>query len=184
MGLTEDISGYHGDSLTLDNDTKIQAYETDIFWRVCLDLEIYYTLYLCCPQNLFNADAHKVCIIDSAHSPEYALNSLKYLLKTANHILILLVDDKQSKSDHKFDTKVQLETLIDNNQNQCMLVSQVDDKNWIDTFEENTKMLCGTNGLESVIDFTKASKLVTSDLDFYDYPKIIMENMDFNSSIV
>lgn len=119
------------------------------------------------------------------------------LKTTSNHILILLVTDEKSEvyfddisepskngtTSHNYE-QIQLETLVDNNPNTLMLISQLNDKNYLENFEESCKSLLGPGGFECVIDFHRQSKLLSADLDFYTYSKIIFENMDFNSHMI
>ena len=68
--------------------------------------------------------------------------------------MILLVDG-QKPDDLDLESGIILQTLVDNNPNELMIVSQLKDQNYGEGLDDATKTLVGPSGFECVIDFSK-----------------------------
>lgn len=193
MNLTEELTSFNNDNKSSEDSStrsvnlgfstsvsRISLVEKEVFKSVCLNLELYYTLFLCCPRNIISkspiaSSTQKVLLIDDSHNPVRALNCVKYLVKnTCNKILILLLADEAVKKQPKKKKKnagsesekrldfdedlkgkslLRLESFVNANPNSVVLVSQADDKNYLETFEETARSFTGAGGFECAVDF-------------------------------
>jgi hypothetical protein len=115
-----------------------------------------------------------VLLIDDSNNPVHALNFAKYIVKkTSNQAFILLLssDEKStlpkkkrkrtdSESEKRLDfdedmkskSLVKLEQFVNSYPNSLFLISQIEDKNYIESFEEAAKAFTGSGGFECAID--------------------------------
>jgi len=119
------------------------------------------------------SSTQKILLIDDSSNPSHALHYSKYILKnTSNQILVLLLSSKsgsksQSRKKHtdsesekrldfdedfKNKSQIKLEALANGNSNNLIIISEADDKNYIENFEETTKNFTGSGGFEWAID--------------------------------
>ncbi|CAI2367024.1 unnamed protein product [Moneuplotes crassus] len=199
----------------ISNQSRVSWIEKEIFKAACIHLEMYYTLFICCPRSVVSkssliSSTQKVLLIDECDNPVRALNFSQYLVQnTPNQVMVLLLVTKSSQNskkrrkkhtdsesekrldfdeDFKSKSLLRLESFASKNSSNMTLLSQVDDKNYIQSFEEGVKSFTGSSGFECAIDLR--IKSYPSLLESMNRTKkasisdILFENMGFNSSFI